>query len=263
MTCCACQAATKDGVTLCPVCLSTLRGRLADVDWLIPELEIVLTRQTRYTVQKIRAKSRVPGLPWDERAAARLLSLRATLEDWARRISRPGDVMPGPHALALAQWLRRNLDRLASSIESGYAFYAITESIDRAKICVDRPPDRLIFGMCGNEETGVPCSAYLYGTAEDGEVVCQVCRARYDVAERREEMLEQVRMMWGTAAQVSYYLSIAGIKISEDAIRSMAHRNRIRPVNPDAKTPLFRFSDVIEAARNRYQRTKKPCKEGT
>jgi hypothetical protein len=163
----------------------------------------------------------------------------------------------------VARWLNRNMVTLRKLNDAGRAHAEILGVIRRARITVDRPPELVTYGVCGNEDGDrAACAEYLYALPKDVEVKCRRCKTIYDVKVRKAWMLTYVADMFGTTSEVSTYLRLAGIKISGDAVRALARRrDGIQPVGmaPSASgkaVPLYRFSDVIAAVSVRYIRVK-------
>lgn len=281
--CQACTAPTGDGSQLCARCVRKLSEELRSVQWLVRELEVTQTRQARFTRQQDgnTSSSATTPLPWDDRASLMLGELHATVNAWALHVSSvdedPRDPLSGvPVATEpVARWLNRNLVTLRKLNDAGRAHSELLDVIKRGRGTVDRPPDLVTYGLCGNtdpDETGKPtraaCDAYLYAPAGFSSIKCRKCGATFEVKARKEWMLEYARHMQGTGSEVAAYLRLVGIKISADGIRAMKNRNRITPAGqlpsrrPDKEEPiwLYRFSDVIDACRSRYVRKAKSSK---
>jgi len=176
---------------------------------------------------------------------------------WAETL---GDPPPGTWRRAL--FLAGNLPKLRTHPSAGEAHHQLTGVIRKARGVIDRPPDQVTYGLCGNDdpdETGkatrVPCDAYLYASPHEKRVIrCRKCGAQYSVEQRKEWMLRYVSSMAGTASEVANYLRLAGMKVSVDTVKGLRNRNRILPL---PGTNLFRFSDVIDAVSHRYQHRSK------
>lgn len=274
-TCGACSAVTTDELHLCKPCTRSLGEELISVSWLIRDLrEVMFTRQVRFSDQQSTARSRETPLPYDERASAMALELDATLRHWALEINPSGHDLP-IETDKVALWLAGNLPRIRGNPEAGAVHRALVEVVRKARDIIDRPPDRIGFGMCESEvdpRTGHPqdrCTEYLYARPGAREIRCRRCGSVFDVASRKDWMLTYVRGMVGTASEVSIYLRMVGITVSGDAIRALHNRSRLtsagtgpsRSRNGEDVT-LFRFSDVIDAMSQRYQRKPKPCTSG-
>jgi hypothetical protein len=156
----------------------------------------------------------------------------------------------------VAQWLIRNISTLRQHAEAGTAHDEILDAIVQARRAIDRAPDQVTYGPCKNDEDrDEPCEEYLYGIPGKDWVYCRACGAKHSTAARREWMLESIRGMTGTAVEVAGFLKLAGLKVTVDAIRGMAARARILSVGVGKNDrALYRCSDVIAAAGDRYKR---------
>lgn len=267
--CQQCEAPTQ--VALCSKCVERLARDLVSCTWLPRQLEVALTRQSRFQRQQDGARSTTRPLPWDERASEAMVDLHSTVSAWALQISQvsehAGDMLRevNHETENVARWVNRNMSTLKLMESAGIAYREISSSVRRACTVVDRPPDLVTYGVCGNPGNDqAECTEYLYALPADVEVSCRRCKTVYDVRERRKWMLDYVSGMFGTTSEVSAYLTLAGMKISVDAVRALARRHKsIQPVGmaPSASgkaVPLYRFSDVIAAISVRY---KKPARK--
>lgn len=268
--CQTCDASTNDQLTLCNRCVKKLQTDLASVSWLLTELETTITRQVRFTRPSETSRSASTPLPWNDRASQMNKTLRTTLWHWVGVVSDYDASDPSAHitdTYEMARWLWRNVNVLRRLDIAGRAHDDLTTTIRRARAVVDRPPDLVTFGVCGN--TGpedrpfeIACDDYLYGVPHRSTVRCRKCKAEHLVSERREWMLNYVVGMNGTASEVSAYLSMVGIRMTVDVIRGLHRRDRIKPAGyiqsrKGKEIAQYRFSDVIEAAKNRYDRKPK------
>ena len=270
--CQVCTSPTGDGSQLCSKCVRKLSEELTSVSWLVTELEVTRTRQARFTRQQDgnTSSSATTPLPWDDRASLMQGELHATISAWALHVSSVDEDSRDPLSAVnhetqnIARWLNRNMITLRKLHHgnAGRAHAEILGVIRRARVTVDRPPDLVTYGVCGNSDNDRPaCPEYLYALPKDVEVKCRRCKTIYDLKVRKAWMLTYVADMFGTTSEVSTYLRLAGIKISGDAVRALARRDRIKQVGmaPSASgkaVPLYRFSDVIVAVSVRYIRVK-------
>lgn len=277
--CQVCTAPTGDGSQLCSKCVRKLSEEIRSVSWLVTELEVTRTRQARFTRQQDgnTSSSATTPLPWDDRASLMQGELNATINAWALTVSKVDEDTRDPLSGVpvatepVSRWLNRNLVTLRKMDVAGRAHHELIDVIRRARMTVDRPPDLVTYGMCGNTDpdetnkpTRAPCDEYLYAAPGKLTIKCRKCGVSYDVTVRVDWMLTYARTMIGTASEVAIYLRMVGIKVTSDSIRSMKNRNRIRPVSDtpsragkDEPVLLYRFSDVIDACAQRYVRKPK------
>lgn len=268
--CQACTSSTGDGITLCTKCVGKLQDALSSVSkWLMTELRTTIVRQARFTRQGESVRSATTPLPWNDRASRLSRQLHRELASWVQALGEGDTEDPIEHVVGsreLARWLWRNMSAIRSCDAAGALYRELTRTIERCGAIVDRPVDMVTYGMCANtdpDETGHPtrvaCDEYLYGVPNRPAVKCRKCGAVYDVAKRKEWMLQYVGGMVGTASEVATYLRISGVKVSPDQVRKMKERKRISAAGRvmDGKKPvdLYRFSDVITAMSDRYKKS--------
>jgi len=267
--CQACTAPTGDTVFLCRDCIQKLATDIASVVWMVRELETTLTRQARFVRQSDSGLSRsaTTPLPWDERASRVTKLLDRGIHYWAIEVSLldredPRDplsaLLVDGGCVEVARWLWRNLTTLRIHEQAGRAFEELRDVCKQARTTVDRPPDMVTYGMCGIKlpNRGI-CNEYLYGAPNQLTLECRRCHSTFQLKERRDWMLAYVSNMMGTTGEIAIYLTASGMGITPDAVRSLIRRHpRDIPkvsVNVDGHA-LYRFSNVIDAVGNRYQR---------
>lgn len=260
--CQACGSQSGDDMLLCKDCTAKLGRDLISVSWLVRELDAARTRQVRFDRQH-GSRSSVTPLPWNPRASSMVTELGSVIGLWSETVH-AGVVTELPVGTwKRALYLAGNMPKLRGHLQAGDAHRELTRVIRKARATVDRPPDQVTYGLCGNtdpDETGhptrTPCDAYLYAGRHEKKIIkCRKCGASFSVEQRREWMLEYVRSMAGTASEVANYLKLAGVKVSADSIKGLRNRNRITALpGTSGRTSLYRFSDVIDAVGSRYRR---------
>jgi hypothetical protein len=252
--CATCDAPTGDGTSLCNRCVKDLRRDVESAIWLDAELETTYLRQGRFTRATDGSRSTTAPLPYNERAGAMRIDLNATLNAWSLKLAQhdedtrdPLVDVPASSTSEVARWLLRNLVALRTHPDAALGFRELTNTIGAARAVVDRPPDLLAYGICGNNE----CPAFLYAAPGKKIIVCKKCRAEHQASDRREWMLNYVRARWGPASEVATYLRAAGVKVTAERIRKMGERGRI-PVDSKASPNRYRVGDVLDAMATNY-----------
>lgn len=255
-----CQTCTRPApdVNLCSGCLDALRGELRAVSWLVAQLEVTLTRQSREGDRNGPRSAERP-LPFDWNASVDLESLRDGLAMWCRAIAerRHVDLDTTPDAPGYARWLLRWSNELATHPDAGELHGDILALTKAARRTIDRHPERRYLGPCDIEG----CSGELYAPVHAETVACRGelddgtrCDAVYDIPARRAWLLEQASDQLRTARQLAYELPwIAGLTITRERIGMWASRGKLTRYLPHAKDPdqaaRYRVGEVIEVAR--------------
>ena len=238
-----------------------------DVPGLIAELETTLTRQDRAAAERHGSPSTTTPLVWNEHASTKAFELNATINAWALDVSKLGEDERDPlrpihytDTAAVTEWLLRNLSTLRQHGEAGQAFNELIDSITEARRAVDKPPEQVTYGPCGNtgtqeEPRDEACREYLYALPGKPIVVCRGCGAKYETEARLEWMRNYARDMLATATEAAGYLRLTGLTTTPEVVRGLAARARIKAVQVDSRgRPLYRISEVVKAISERYKR---------
>ena len=250
---CRCGRPAPDA-TICTTCAGQLARDLGDVPAYTDELDIVLTRQSRYSDQAAVAgpAAAVALLPYNAAASEAGWVLRNTLVGWVRVLDEGGERWPANTVEDMSRWLLARVDELARHEAGDQAADELGAAVGQVRRIIDRPAGRIYAGPCvrecGSEGTGATlCGADLYAGPGHQAVVCGACGASYDLDERREWMLARLHDQLLTAAEVARALSALGEPVTSSMIRGYAARQRIVPHGVDSVgRPLYRVDDVID-----------------
>lgn len=251
---------------LCPGCLDALRAELRQVPWLVRQLTITLTRQSRAGDRNGPRASERP-LVFDLNASIDLETLRDGLGHWATQIAqRRGVTVDSPHTPdGYARWLLRWTSEIAGHPDAAELADDITAMTKAARRTIDRAPDLRYLGPCDT------CGHDLYAPVHAEHVDCHgevrilddttgeelppaPCDASYEIASRRIWLLEQAVDQLRTANQLAYELPwIAGVTITAARIGMWAKRGKVTVYLPHPKderqAQRFRVGEIIEHAR--------------
>lgn len=240
---------------LCGGCEADLARALGDVPWLAVQLDVVLSKQGSHTPAGRRTG--VP-LPYDPRATEAAAVLKSALVGWVRELlSWHTEEWPADDLPSIAVWLLARVERLAMHHAAGEAVDVICSAVRSAIRLVDRPPDLLFAGQCGNVLDGQVCETGLYARPDAARVRCHGCDRIYDMADRRADMLDAVEGMLFRAADMAHVLTSLGWPCTQGQIRQWASRGRVVAHGVDGQAhPVYRVSEVRErlvVAREREQ----------
>lgn len=277
--CDACwQRPTRDTRLLCDQCTWRLGRELDALPVLVDELDTTLTRQARIGGNRGGRRGTRPTDPvakidaelhaWNSRLP--VLQLRDSIGPALTRIAR--DVVGGnppadPSWLDVtAQLLQQHLDTIARHPDAAAIWRELTGLADQARHAIDRPADRLYAGICGAtvESTEEPgdglarggvghwrCTEPLYADPRYGDVTCPECGTRWDVDQRRQQMLRDLDDRLVTAAEASRLAAYLGeLHVGHDRFRNLItqwrRRGRIATHDhADDGTPRYLFGEVI------------------
>jgi len=123
---------------------------------------------------------------------------------------------------------------------------AIASQLERI---IDQPPTLKYAGPCNI------CRKDLYAREGAGKVECRPCGMTYDMAGRREWLLECAEDRLERASLIAQAVTDLGSPISADRIRKWAQRSQLIPHATDRLgRPLYRIGDVLDLLRNDTRR---------
>jgi hypothetical protein len=266
---CRCGASTDAYV--CVVCARRYVDDLGDVPALINELRVSLSRQARVNV-RVGSRSTTTPLAFDWSASITLQTLILTLNAWAAIVKgwAPSERYPTSVVGALSVLLNHS-DWVRTSPDGPQAIDEISYAVNEARKVIDQPPERWYAGPCratsyvydvahtGDTVTlslirEVHCDSPLYAVPGASSVVCTVCRARHDVATRREWLLAEAEDALLPLALIWEALPGLGVpQPSWDTVRKWPQRVGARRLEARGLTldgvELFRCGDVMHFAR--------------
>jgi uncharacterized Zn finger protein (UPF0148 family) len=111
---------------------------------------------------------------------------------------------------------------------------------------VDAPPPLWYAGPCYTDlGDGVVCVEELYARTDDGTVKCPDCKARHDVAGRRQWLLGEADDVLAHASLVAAALTVLDRRVTASMVRNYAARGRITAHGEDERgRPLYRVGEV-------------------
>ncbi len=152
-----CQRCTRpvDDADICALCSRDLARALGHIPWLEQQLDIAISRQTRYAAATDGARTTDTAIVHNVAASASASHLRATLVAWCRLTHEeagadlPADTLTAMsrHLLSRTEWLRHHPAAFDAVDE-------ITHAVRDAQRVVDTPPNRTTFAVGPCPETG-------------------------------------------------------------------------------------------------------------
>ena len=125
--------------------------------------------------------------------------------------------------------------------EAPEAFKDLTLADRDLERVIDRPAPMKYAGPCNI------CRKDLYVREGAAQVECRPCGMVYDMAQRREWLLEAAEDRLERAAHIARAVTYLGSPISADRIRVWAMRKRLFPHAIDGMgRPLYRVGDVLD-----------------
>lgn len=144
-----------------------------------------------------------------------------------------------------ALWLSTQVDWLRHRDYAEEVYGELAYTCSAVTHAVDRPVPRQYVGPCD------VCGKDMYAARNAGVVKCRPCDLEYDVADRREWLLEQADDQLVHAGLLARALSDLGEPIKSERIRQWASRGLLTAKAHDAAgRPLYAVRDVRDLLRN-------------
>lgn len=223
-------------------------------------------------------------LPYDVAAAEILRDARGVLSTWVRHLVetrygaaldglsrdafyrsragagahgpwRAGPELPANELPAMAGWLGRHTESVRADPGAGELAADVAALAMRARRLLT-PEELEYLAYCEHcAEQDPPAYVDLYVARGASVAACPRCRTSFDVAARRDLLLESARDYLATATEVSralvdYVRGHLGDNesLTPAAIRGLAKRGRLagRPPAPGESAPRYRLGDVMD-----------------
>lgn len=302
-TLCRCGKPTVSTV-ICKSCTKTMTRALENVADYCADLETLRTKQTRYgsgSGGRTIGKSMPLGFDarFDRDGAGTVAEklARQVLASWAAKVARErrpvaGPVCAGPclHRTCAEIEKRRARPRptvpgcveyLTSHVKHIVARDYAPELLDllldvekRLRKLIDRPADLWYAGRCGSETDMLDehdqvvdvavCDRELYARLGAVSVRCPVCGCEYDVAARRDTLLDEAEDRQATVESIVRIVTTLGdVKVSSAKIsarvRTWAQRGKLTAhgtrVVDGRERPTYRVGDVLDLLANSEGKT--------
>lgn len=237
-----CDRPVQDA-TVCGACASQLETALGDVPALAEEIELVATRQSRMGSGNNGRRSTVDPVVFDIDATIMRNALRNTLTTWLRELIHTGEQSPTDEIPAAARWILVRVERIRHHPAGGEAVDEITACVRDVERQVMPASDRWYAGPCD-------CGKDLYVPPTAVMRTCPACGREYDVADRRDWLLDKAEDYLAHATLISQALTALAEPVTPERIWKWKERGRITAHSVDRfGRNLYRLGEVRQLLR--------------
>lgn len=238
-----------DNSTTCPACWNRLEQDLAQMTWLVDELDTTITRQS-VAGYRIGPRGNDKPLPYNLAASDALDLLHRTLWPWTREAldAHPHDPFRGsPTAVGLARTLLRHYPWLRNHPDGYSAVEEITYAVKLATRSIDTPPTSTYIGPCDTTD----CTAELHVRPGATRARCHLCGEVTDVETKmRAAYTAASDRSWDLHEATSIIRNAGMTPATPVQVDRWVRSGRIHPTGHTADgAPLYRLQDLIADVR--------------
>ena len=219
---------------ICGTCEGSLARALGDLDALLDELDVTLTRQAKKRPTRGNQASDGAPMPYDIRASEAGRDLRVLLKDWTSLVAdgladtHTFVTLPTPAtARTLAAWLLHHTHWIATHETGPDAYSEIVAAVNNIRRTIDIAPDTTYIGPCYAVINDVECTEDVYAHEGKATARCRVCGTTHDVANRTGQAAAISTTATATAVIMSRSLQLGGLPLEPRRIRVWAHRGHL------------------------------------
>lgn len=251
-----CQVATcdrpSDDWIVCNVCAKRFEKVLAEMPWMLDELDLVISQQTRY-VNQSSGKSAETPLVFDPKASDMRAQLVTAIDTGARIIADAnGWALTYGNPAGASRWLLRYLTAIRLNVAGGEIVDSITALNIGCLWVIDRPATKQYLGDCsmvyGEGSLRQECAGRIYGRAGKDRARCDTCGAEWEATELREHLLRQLDDRLCTAAEIAHLSTYLGLLAGREQVRKRinqwASRGQVNTHPADDGEQRFKFGEV-------------------
>lgn len=272
-----CQVAScdrpSDGWFVCRTCGEAFGTLLAEMPWMLEQLDLVVSRQTRYTTQSSGKAAETP-LMFNAKASDVRGRILTELDTAVRLVADANEWEPDHvDGATAAYWLDHRISALRLHAIGGEIINSIKSWYSMGMVLIDRPVPRQYLGDCINEQDDETCPGRIYGHGRP-EARCDTCGMVYQADELRDRLLAALHDRNCTASEIARLSTYLGLPLDRERVRKVINqwhkRGQIVSKNPraieEAKAalargetvpqpdPEFRFGDALGLLQRHVER---------
>lgn len=247
----ACSRPVHDGWYVCATCAQTFeREVLAEIPWLLEDIENVVTGQTRYVTQSHGKAAETP-LVVNLRASDARDAVVIALDTAARVIAEEnGWEVTWTDGQGAARMLLHRISALRLHPAGGEMLDEISRHFAGAVWVCDRPAAKQFLGDCHElYQQSEPCPGKVYGKQGRHEARCDTCGLEWEADELRQAKLRELGDRWCSASEIARLVTYLGLPLDRKKVRKRinqwSHRGIIESrVSFSEGEAHYRFGEV-------------------
>ncbi|TSD68116.1 hypothetical protein [Aeromicrobium piscarium] len=228
-----CDRPVHDGWYVCKPCGDKFeREVLAEIEWLMEDIENVVTGQTRYVTQSASKSAETP-LVVNLTASDARDALTIALDSAARMIAEENSwEIDWSDARGAARMLIRRISAIRLHPAGGQILDEIGRYFAGAVWVCDRPAAKQYLGDCNDLwQQDVMCPGKVYARQGRHEARCDTCGSEWEAEKLRERKLAELDGMWCTASEIAQLVTYLGLPFDRKKVRKRinqwSHREQI------------------------------------
>jgi hypothetical protein len=239
MTCPITGEPLRDNQTISTTALNAIEQALAEVDWLLEDLDVVLSKQSKARPTGAGERDDRP-LPYNVGASEAAGTLKAILVGWARLISEETDtlLLCRDTSQSIASWLLHHLDWLGRYEAAPDAYSEIVGAVNHIRRLIDLDPNREYLGICGGVLDGIECVDEVWLIEDDDAgpwVNCRTCGTGWEIIPRRIDQLAKALEHAADRVTLSKAFTNKGVALERTRLDSWVKRGYLHPTFPGGR----------------------------
>lgn len=242
----------SDGWIVCKTCGVSFEQVLAEMPWMLEELDTVITQQTRYTTESSGKAAETPMM-FNVKASDMRGRLVTELDTASRLIADAnGWDATYTDAVGASRWLLRSLSAIRLHPVGGEIVDSISALSAGCLWVIDRPAAKQFLGDCSMifkvADLDEKCPGRIYGKSGKDLASCDTCGTEWEAAALRDHLLRQLDDRLCTAAEIAHLSTYLGLIDGREKVRKRinqwALRGQIGAHEADDGSVQFRFGEV-------------------
>lgn len=255
-----------DGFYMCAPCAHSTQKNLNDLKtWILDDLLIVITKQTKIADKHGSRSTNITPLPYNDQASKLNTQTINLMREIDKHINPNNQV---EHPRKLAHHLEVNIKAIRLNATATTLAGELNDLTLQIKQTIDRPPTKWYAGKCltpNNRDE--ECEAEIYASFATGIVTCPKCKTQHDIVQRRKYLIETAKTMNVTAIEAARAIQlwtdieVGSTKKLHDRIRQWATRGRLMErghiLEQNNIRPIYQLGEILDLITEQLTKSQK------